>query len=245
MVQKLIPEVGFGWAMRISAFIILALLAYANVTVKSRLSPMKKPWGIMEFLTPFKEPPFSLTVLASFLFMFGMFIPFTFVILAAQHDGMGPNLAGYLLSILNAVSIFGRTLPGFIADKVGRYNTMIVTAAMSGVLVLALWMPARGNVPYILFAVFFGFSSGAFVSLLGPLVAQISDIKQIGVRTGALFFAVAIAALTGSPIGGALISNEHGSYMHAQIFAGVMMLAGTLVFGLARMSLEGLKLKKV
>ena len=37
---------------------------------------------------------------------------------------MSPNLAQYLVSILNAASFFGRTMPGYIADKVGRFNTM-------------------------------------------------------------------------------------------------------------------------
>lgn len=134
---------------------------------------------------------------------------------------MSANLAGYLLAILNAVSIFGRTLPGFIADRVGRYNTMIVMTFMSTILVLALWLPARGNVPFILFAAFYGFTSGAFVSLAPALIAQISDIRQIGVRSGAMFMVISIAGLCGNPIGGALVAAENGNYLHLQIFCGV------------------------
>ena len=199
----------------------------------------------MEFITPLKEIPFVLTVLASFIFFFGMFLPFTFVILSAQHDGMGANLASYLLSILNAVSIFGRVLPGFLADKFGRFNAMIFISYLSAILVLALWLPARGNVPYILFAAFFGFSSGAFVSIVPALVAQISDVRQIGVRTGTMFFIISIAALFGIPIGGALVSDEHGQYTHLQIFTGVMMLGGSTFFLFARASQAGFKLKKI
>ena len=36
MINRLIRNVGYGWAMRISAFLILALLAIAIVTVKTR-----------------------------------------------------------------------------------------------------------------------------------------------------------------------------------------------------------------
>ncbi|KAL9038726.1 MAG: hypothetical protein Q9214_005167, partial [Letrouitia sp. 1 TL-2023] len=103
---------------------------------------------------------------------------------------------------------------------------------------------ARGNVPYILFAAFYGFSSGAFVSLAPALVAQISDIRQIGVRTGSMFAVVSVAALVGNPIGGALVSEERGGYMHLQIFCGMMMLGGSVVFVAARWSLEGLDLGK-
>lgn len=102
MVDKLVAELGFAWAMRISAFLILGLLIFANLTVKSRLPPTVKRWSIMEFVDPFRELPFVLVVVAAFLFFFGMFLPFTFIILEAEYNGMSPNLAAYLISILNA-----------------------------------------------------------------------------------------------------------------------------------------------
>ncbi|KAL9019475.1 MAG: hypothetical protein Q9185_003267 [Variospora sp. 1 TL-2023] len=241
MVNRIIDRSGFPWAMRSVAFLLLGLLLYANLTVRSRLPPSPKPWSFMEFVYPFRDPPFSLVVFASFLFFFGMFLPFTFIILSAEHDGMSQRMAEYLVPILNAVSIFGRTIPGYIADKTGRFNTMIVTSFLSTVLVLALWLPARGNVPYILFAAFYGFSSGAFVSLAPALVAQISDVREIGVRTGAMFGAISVAALVGNPIGGALVSNEGGGYLHLQIFCGIMMLGGSMVFVASRWSLAGFK----
>lgn len=203
------------------------------------------PWRINDFITPYREVPFVLTVLACFLTILGTFLPFTFIILAAEYNGMGPTLAGYLLAILNAVSIFGRTLPGYLADRFGRYNAMIVTSTTSAILVLALWIPARGNVPYILFAALYGFSSGAFVSLAPALVAQISDIRQLGVRTGSMFMAISFAALVGNPIGGALLAENGGKYLHLQVFCGVTMAAGACVFVLARNSLAGFKFRKV
>ncbi|KAL8849477.1 MAG: hypothetical protein Q9221_005559 [Calogaya cf. arnoldii] len=276
MVDHIIARAGFPWAMRSAAFLLLALLIYANFTVRSRIPPSPKPWSLMEFIVPFRELPYFLVVSASFLFFFGMFLPFTFIILSAQHDGMSERLAAYLVPILNAgeslsfpfslslhpfgpkrppkkpirlinnkVSIFGRTIPGYIADKFGRFNIMIMTSVLSTLLVLCLWLPARGNIPYILFAAFYGFSSGAFVSLGPALIAQISDIRQIGVRTGSMFAVISIAALVGNPIGGALVSSEGGGYWGLQIFCGAMMGVGSLVFVAARWSLEGWRVVKV
>jgi predicted MFS family arabinose efflux permease len=107
---------------------------------------------------------------------------------------------------------------------------MIVVNTFSAVIVLALWLPSRGNVPIILFAALFGFSSGAFVSLAPSLVAQISDIREIGVRNGSLFAAISVAALTGSPIGGALVTADNGGFTYLQIFCGVTMAAGCALF---------------
>lgn len=102
MVDHLVREVGFGWAMRICAFLILFLLIIANLTIKSRLPHRPKRVVIMEFIRPLREPPFLLFLLGSFLFFLGMFLPFNFIILEAERWGMSPSLANYLIPILNA-----------------------------------------------------------------------------------------------------------------------------------------------
>lgn len=123
---------------------------------------------------------------------------------------------------------------------------MITMTYLSAILVLALWMPSRANAPVIVFAAFYGFSSGAFVSLAPALVAQISDVRQMGVRNGTLFAIVSFAALTGNPIGGALVPDvEHGSFEKLQIFSGVTMAVGSTLFLAARVHIAGWSLKKI
>ncbi|KAF4630597.1 hypothetical protein G7Y89_g7545 [Cudoniella acicularis] len=243
MVSKLIPQIGFPWTMRAAAFMILGMLIIANLTVKSRLTPKPKKVDVMEFIRPLKEPAFALVCLGAFMFFFGTFLPFNYIILQAQKDGMSANLSLYLISILNASSIFGRVLPGIIADRIGRFNVMIITTAFSAIIVLALWLPSSGNAPIIVFCILYGFSSGAFVSISPSLVAQISPIREIGVRNGTLFLCVSIAGLTGNPIGGALVGNDNGNFLHLQIFCGLTMAVGTLIFVASRWVQCGFQLK--
>lgn len=95
---------------------------------------------------------------------------------------------------LTEPSIFGRIVPGIIADRIGRFNVMIITTAFSAIVVLALWLPSASNAPIIVFCVLYGFSSGAFVSLGPALIAQISPIREIGTRNGTFFlFGMCIA----------------------------------------------------
>ena len=131
-VQRLIVSVGFGWSMRCAAFLVLFMLAIANVTVTSRMPPSPTPLDLMEFVVPFKELPFDLTCLGSFLFFLGMFLPINYIIVEAQHFGMSDGLAQYLVPILNAASLFGRTIPGFLADKIGRFNMMVIMTFFTG-----------------------------------------------------------------------------------------------------------------
>jgi len=245
MVTKLIPKIGFPWTMRAAAFMILGMLIIANFTVKSRLTPRPRPLILMEFIRPLMEPAFGLVCAASFMFFFGTFLPFNYIILQAQSHGMTVDLSNYLISMLNASSIFGRILPGIWGDQFGRFNVMIITCLFSSIIVLALWLPSSGNIPIIIFAVLYGFSSGAFVSMAPSLVAQISDIRQIGVRNGSLFAIVSIAALTGNPIGGALVTRDNGKFTYLQIFCGVAMAAGSVLFIASRWVQCGFALKKI
>lgn len=155
---------------------------------------------------------------------------------------MSTRLAGYLVPILNGSSFFGRVLPGIVADRVGRFNTMVVLCYFSGIIVLALWMPAAGNGPLIVFAALYGFGSGAFVSLAPALVAQISDVREIGVRTGMAFAIISVAALCSNPMGGAILDAQGGRYTGLQVFCGVLCLVGASGFLGARLFLAGPKL---
>ena len=245
MVVKLIAQIGFPWTMRAVAFTLMGMLFIANLTIKSRLKPKPKPLAIMEFITPMKEPPYTLTVLASSFFAFGVFLPFTYIILQGQKDGMSINISQYLVPILNAASVFGRILPGIIADRVGRFNVIIITCTFSAVIVLALWLPSRGSTPIIIFSALYGFSSGAFVSLAPSLIAQISDVRQIGVRSGTLFAFISVGALTGSPIGGALVVRDNGNFSYLQVFCGLCMAIGSALFLAARLVQCGWAWKKI
>ena len=236
LVQNLIPKIGFPWTMRVSAFLILALLIVANLTVKSRLAPSPKPFSFMAFVKPLGEPTFALLTLGAFFIFFGIFIPFTFIQLSGQALGMSPQLSNYLLAVLNAASVFGRTLPGYLGDRFGRFNVIVILNFFSAIIILALWLPARGNAPILVFAALYGFGSGAFVSMVPACLAQISNIKEIGVRNGTIFAIVSFAALCGNPIAGALLGNGT-SFTKVIIFAGVVYMAGAVIFLLTRATL--------
>lgn len=101
MLRKIIPKVGFGWAMRIVAFTILGMLIIANLFVKSRLKPHPKPVKASDLWKPMTELPFALMVLGSVFFNFGTYIPYNFVMLHARKYGMSLDLVTYLLPIMS------------------------------------------------------------------------------------------------------------------------------------------------
>ena len=124
----------------------------------------------------------------------------------------------------------------------GAYNIFGVVCYLAGILILALWIPATGNAAIIVFAVLFGFSSGAYVALAAALVVKISPFPQIGYRIGLIFLFASVSGLTTNPIAGAILSHNHGSYVGMKVFAGVLLLAGTTLVFAARLKQTGMRL---
>lgn len=234
MVNRLITRVGFGWTMRIVAFIILIGVILLVATIRSNRLHTPTPFNLQTYITPLKDKRFALLCTSMTLFGFGLFLPFNFIPSAAQALGMSFEPSIYSIAILNAASIFGRIIPGLIADKFGRFNMMAGCTAISAILTLALWLPGHSNAASLSFAAFFGFFSGCYVSLTPALVVEVSPLMDVGHRTGILYFCISVGVLTGSPIAGALVEANDGEYTYLKIFAGVTMLAGALLIAVLR-----------
>lgn len=163
-----------------------------------------------------------------------MFIPITFIVAHATVHGMSPHLAQYLVCILNATrqesqlqahaitatsryafSLFGRSVPNSIADKVGHFNILIVMGVSTTIIILGLWLPSTGNTPIILFAALFGVFLGCWHQSYARSVCQALAHSRHSRPPGTVFTIFAFARLTGLPIGGAIISSSGGSFTNA------------------------------
>lgn len=241
MVSRLISEVGYGWAMRICAFLMLFLLVIANLTVRPYSPPHPQTVTKAQLLKPFTEIEFLCTTAGFFFFSYGFFVTINYLPVQAYGVGMNPDLAQYVMPILNAASLFGRLFAGFLSDKIGRFNVFIVVCYLSGIWTLALWLPDTSDPALIAFAVLFGFFSGAYVSLITPLVMQISPMAEIGFRTGIVLFVSAIGGFTANPINGAILESA-GGWTGLKVFSGVFCLVGTTFVLVARIKRTGWKL---
>lgn len=239
MMTRMSATVGFPWAIRTVAFLFIFMLGICSLTVKSRMPPMRKPFLLSDYTGGFKDPAYVFTLIGGFMFFWGMFLPFNYIILQARDAGMEENLTTYLLPIINAVSIFGRIIPGILGDRFGKYNIMLIVSALTGIIVFALWIPGTSTAAIIAFAIIYGFTTGGFISLTPALVAQIVDIRLLGTRVGTLFAVSSFAGLTGSPIGGAIFSAAGGTYLGLQLFCGAVIILGTVAFLLARVRQAG------
>jgi MFS family permease len=87
----------------------------------------------------------------------------------------------------SATSIPGRILPPHLGDRIGHFNVLTVCALLTGASILALWLPFNYHASHagiIVFALIYGFVSGAFVCLLMPCVAKSGSLDTLGQRFG-------------------------------------------------------------
>ncbi len=128
-------KVGFGWAVRVIGFIILALLALLCMVIKERLPPRKN-----KFFLPraFTEITYVLIIAAGFVIYLGMFSPYFFLPQYALSRGVDPLFSSYLIAILNGSGFFGRVILGILLDRVGRLN-MFAVASLALSILLFIW----------------------------------------------------------------------------------------------------------
>ncbi|KAE8153472.1 major facilitator superfamily domain-containing protein [Aspergillus avenaceus] len=228
------PKIGFPWAIRIIALLSAILCTLACLLMKTRLPRNLKAGASIDFKA-LKDIKYASTTIAIFLVEFAVFIPITYIASYATHAGVNDTLAYAQIIFLNLGAVPGRFLPGLIADRLGRFNVMVLTSLICSVLTLALWLTAGNNIAAIVcYAVFFGFWSGAAISLTPVCISQVCATEDYGKRNGTTFTIVSVGALTGIPIAGAIQQRDGGEYQGLIVFGGVLYLAATVAFAVSR-----------
>ncbi|PLB45603.1 putative MFS monocarboxylate transporter [Aspergillus steynii IBT 23096] len=228
ILERLFPKIGWAWATRVVALICLILVVFACLLIKSRLP--KKPASkenVLPDFTIFREPKFALTTAGIFFVEWGLFIPISYISSYALAHGVSNQLSYQMVAILNAGSFFGRWIPGFVADYLGRYNTLIGTVALCMVCNACLWLPAGDSVPVmIVYSVIFGFASGSNISLTPVCISQLCKIENYGRYYATSYTIVSFGTLTGIPIAGEILSRCNGEYWGLIAFTTCCYAAG-------------------
>ncbi len=115
-----------------------------------------------------------------------------------------------LLSIFNAG---GRILAGGISDKLGANNTLLITAALQGVIML-LFPFITTPVMLILGCVVVGYSYGSYLSVVPAITVENFGLKQYGTNYGITYQAWGIAGIL-APMTAAIIGITRAYHVAA------------------------------
>jgi len=256
MLNNLLPRIGWAWATRVLALICLILGLTSIFLVKANVLYSSAPSrGLSQYLPDLRilrRSSFAWTTAGVFFMEWGLFIPIAYIAsFALERGAVDEHFAPILVTLLNTGSAFGRFVPGFFADRIGRFNSMILLLIFCGVAALGLWLPATlvstpatVKAMTISFALLFGFASGANISLTPVCVGQLCKTDEYGRYYATCYTLVSFGTLTGIPIAGMLLKVCGGGYLGVVIFTSACYVLGTLAFTAGRAAEVGWGLKR-
>ena len=245
VMQYLIPQIGWAWTMRTLGFIYALLLSIGSFLCRTRLQPDHGASAKPDF-TILSNIPYAFTVLGIYLLEWALFVPITYISSYALYEGFSVDFSYQCLIILNIGSVLGRWLPGFYADKIGAFNTMILTTTLCVVTVLGIWLPAGHTMGgLIAFNLLFGFASGSNISLSPVCIGKLCRTENLGRYYSTCYTIVSVGCLTGVPIVGEIIQSNGGQYWGLITFTGCCYSGALVAFMVVRVLKVGKKWKSM
>lgn len=222
-------------------FILFAALIPSNLLLSTRLSTTEDTASVWPDLRLFKDYKLALCCGGVFFMEYGVLIPLTYIMSYAEAHQIDVGDSYMLPALLNAGSVLGRLLPGLLCDKIGRFNTLVLTMSGCALAVLALWLPANNSQGVLIaFTILLGFASGGNVSLVPVCVGQLCDTQHYGRYLSTAMLTAGFGTLTGIPIGGAVLSaNEQTRWTGLILFSGLSYTASVVCFSAARVLTAG------
>jgi OFA family oxalate/formate antiporter-like MFS transporter len=138
------------------------------------------------------------------------------------------------LAIDNLANGFTRPLCGFISDRFGRENTMLLVFLGEGAALLGLMKYGHEPVAFMTFAALIFLCWGEIFSIFPALVADTFGVKNAAANAGTMYTAKGTAALL-VPLGSVLSAG--GNWNRVFVFTAVLTIAAGLLakFALAPM----------
>ncbi|KAI0032639.1 putative MFS monocarboxylate transporter [Vararia minispora EC-137] len=237
---QLQPRIGFAWATRVIALIILVTLALAVALLRRRIVPAHKRKLIDA--TAFRDPGYVIFTLGLTVGFMGSYIPYYYIsAYATSKTSASATLALYLVPILNAASVPGRIVPNIAADRIGSVNTIGPCVLVCGLLVFC-WPAIHSLGALVAFALLYGFFAGTFVSLTSAALVNLTeDMRLVGTRVGMSFTCAGAGILIGNPVAGALINIPAGDFARMQFFSAALVMASGCLFVAARFAKVGMR----
>ncbi|KAK5947144.1 hypothetical protein PMZ80_001291 [Knufia obscura] len=235
ILRETFPKYGYQWSIRILGFTFLGCLVIGNIFLRSRIPPRKNAKVKIISLSIFGDLRFSLLTVSVFCFEIVLFgalgiVP-TYATISTDYP---PDTGFYLISVMNGVSSVGRLVTGFLSDRFGRFNTLLVSAVIALLSMLVIWLPfGQHNLGALYaFIALFGFMTGCWMALVPACIGQLCRADEFGRYYGTSYFVASLATLVCIPISGELVEMVGAQAMVA--FYCAILAVGCLTFAGSR-----------
>lgn len=149
------------------------------------------------------------------------------------------------IALSNATNAIGKIIFGYVADRLGRLNTLVGTTLLSAVTVLGFWLPStltpsnsaeyndtKYKALYVTFVVTYGLFASPYISLFPTSLIELFGAQNFASINGFLYMLRGLSALVGTPVAGLLVrSKVPGDYGSARSYERSSIFIGTLLAG--------------
>lgn len=153
-----------------------------------------------------------------------MVIPFAKIL--GTSGGLSPEVAATGVMIISGFNSFGRLFWGWISDKLGRKNTLLLLMLLAGISILFV-ASAKSYLMLVMIGLV-GFSYGGFLGVFPALTADYWGTKNMGVNYGMVLLGFGIGAVASSYVAG-YFKDLTGGFVIPFIVASVAAFLGAIL----------------
>ena len=159
-------------------------------------------------------------------------IPLVFGPEFAESIGTSVTLGSHLLAINSGVGIPGRLCAGWLSDKLGHLNMLLMATAVYAVATWGLWLPAAltGHVGlYVAMCIFHGLVNGVFNTVMNSAQKTLFGAEMYYPNIGATTTIRGVGYVVGAPIAGAMVSGVANENLQGSDFERPILYTAVLL----------------
>jgi MFS family permease len=160
------------------------------------------------------------------LFGISYMVPF------AKDLGFGPLIAASSAGVLSVINGTGRTVTGYISDRLGRKQTLLIVLLVESLSLVGLLYAgkAESEIAFLSFAFLVGFGGGAFYPMFASLTPDYFGENNNASNYGLIYSSKLLGSVVGIGVGASVIDSwgYTGAYWLAAVSA--LVSAGIALF---------------
>ena len=200
---------------------------------QSRLRPPLANWQVVRSRMFFAQATGAILQAAAY------YTPVYFISTYARNLGYSATAGANFIALSNGTSSCGKVLLGYVADRYGRLNVLLLCTLLSAISTLALWLPSitatnkdSAMTLFAAFVVLYSVTAGAYVSLFPTVLVELFGVQHFASVNGLLYMLRGLGTLIGTPSAGALIRNSPKTAVHPELaFKSPSLLIGCILTG--------------
>lgn len=232
VVQLLIEKYNVRWCYRILSiiFIIGNTLAIFLIKNNKKITSITMTKNLFD-LSFFKNKKFLIFIIGNFLCVMIYMVPFVYLTRYSEKINISSYSSSIIISIMNGLNAIGRISMGYMGDKYGHINILVISIFLSSLSILLIWLFSTTYILILIFGIIYGFISGSYWSLLVPICGKLTDVSNLINGINIIYFVNFIGYLVGIPIAELIFGLQTNTLNTFLIlYCGILMLSASFCY---------------